>query len=126
MKQLNSPKAPQVVGPYSHAVISNGFVFCAGMIGTNPQTNVLDGDIKEQTIQTLNNIQEVLKAAGSSIERIVSTTCYLQNMADYVPFNEAYGQYLNENKPARTTVEVAKLPREALVEITVIAENSLT
>lgn len=123
MKQVQTENAPKAVGPYSQAIVSNGFVFCSGQLGFDPNTGKLNGTtIQEQSRQALKNLQAVLEAAGSSMERVVKTTCYLQHISEYQAFNEVYSQYFNESKPARATFEVAKLPMDALVEIEAIAE----
>lgn len=123
MKQVQTDMAPKAVGPYSQAVISNGFVFCSGQLGLDPLTGKLSGTtIQEQSQQALTNIQSVLEAAGSSLGKVVKTTCYLQNISDYQAFNEVYSMYFSETKPARAAIEVAKLPMDALVEIEAVAE----
>lgn len=123
MKQIiTSQKAPKVVGPYSHAIKAGGFVYCSGQIGLDPVTSQLvSGGIEEQTRQAMDNLEEVLKTSGSSFENAVKATVYLQNMDDFAVFNEVYGSYFGENSPARETVQVAKLPKNALVEISLIA-----
>ncbi|OGE30829.1 hypothetical protein A2631_04035 [Candidatus Daviesbacteria bacterium RIFCSPHIGHO2_01_FULL_44_29] len=122
MKFINSSKAPAVVGPYSHAIVSNGMVYLSGSIGVDPQTGDLAEGIENQTKQVLANLKAVLKDAGSSVDKIVSANCYLQSMEDYAKFNHVYGEFFGNHKPARTTIEVAALPRKALVEISFIAE----
>lgn len=123
MKIVNTTNAPKAVGPYSQAVVSNGLVFCAGQISLNPETGELAGDnIESQTKQVLNNITQVLKEAGTSLEKAVNTTCYLRSMDDYLKFNETYASFFTEDKPARTTIEVSRLPKDALVEIALVAE----
>ena len=123
MKQIiNSEKAPQVVGPYSHAVKAGGFVYCSGQIGLDPVTNQLvSGGIQEQTRQAMDNLEEVLKSAGSNFEKVVKATVYLHNMEDFSVFNEVYGSYFGGSPPARETAQVAKLPKAALVEISLVA-----
>ncbi len=123
MKSIQTENAPKAVGPYSQAVVSNGFVFCAGQVALNPTSGELIGTaIKEQTEQVIKNIQAVLEASGSSLNKVVQTTCYLTNIADFAAFNEVYGTYFDAAKPARVTVGVAALPKNALVEISAIAE----
>lgn len=121
MKVIYTEEAPAVVGPYSQAIAANGFLFCAGQIGLNPQTKDLEQGIEQQTHQVMKNISAVLEAAGSSLQNVVKTTIFLADMSDYAKVNELYGQYFTETKPARSTVAVAKLPREALIEIEVVA-----
>ncbi len=122
MKKIHTDNAPNPVGPYSQAWISNGIVFTAGQIGIDPKTSELvAGGVAEQTEQVIKNLSAVLKEAGSSLTSVIKTTCYLKSMADYVKFNEIYTDYFTQN-PARSTVEVSKLPKDALVEIDAIAE----
>ncbi|HUQ85388.1 MAG TPA: RidA family protein [Candidatus Limnocylindrales bacterium] len=122
MKKIYTDKAPRPVGPYSQAIISNGMVFTAGQIGLDPISGNLVGvDIAEQTTQVIKNLNEVLTEAGSSLQKVIKTTCYLKNMDDYTVFNEIYAKHFTNN-PARSTVEVSKLPKDALIEIEVIAE----
>lgn len=123
MKQVHTDNAPKAVGPYSQAIVSNSFIFCSGQIGLDPQTGKLsDETVEGQTQQALKNLQAVIEEAGSSLNNVVKTTCYLQHMNDFQTFNEVYKQYFGETKPARATIEVAKLPLGALVEIEAIAE----
>jgi 2-iminobutanoate/2-iminopropanoate deaminase len=121
MKTIHTEKAPAVVGPYSQAIEANGFLFCAGQIGLDPQTKEMVDGIENQTQQVMKNIQAVLEASGVSWNNVVKTTIYLANMTDYTKVNELYGQYFPENKPARSTIAVAELPRKALIEVEVIA-----
>ncbi len=124
MKHVHTDKAPKAVGPYSQAIVSSGFVFCAGQISLDPQTNKLvAGEITERTHRVIKNLKAVLEEAGSSLTKVVKTTCYLQSLHDYQKFNEVYNEYFSENKPARATIEVAKLPLGALVEVEAIAEE---
>lgn len=125
MKAVFSKDAPKVVGPYSQAVISGNFVFCSGQIAIDPKTGVLRGDsIEEQTEQVISNLSSVLEEAGSSLDSVVQSSCFLKNMSDYQKFNEIYSKFFDKNRPARYTVGVAALPANALVEISVIAEIS--
>lgn len=115
-------KAPKVVGPYSHAVRAGGFIFCSGQIGIDPVSNQLvSGGIEQQARQVMDNLEIVLKAGGTSLEKVVKTTVFLQDLNDFQVFNEVYGSYFGGNPPARETVQVAKLPKGALVEISFIA-----
>jgi 2-iminobutanoate/2-iminopropanoate deaminase len=123
MKHVHTDNAPKVVGPYSQAIITENLVFCAGQIAINPETGKLEGEnITEQTQQVMKNITAVLEEAGCSLDNIVKTTCFLANMKDYADFNAAYEKALGNHKPARSAVEVAQLPIQALIEIEVIAE----
>ena len=121
-KIVTAPLAPTAVGPYSHAVIANGMVFTAGQVGLIPGTKQLaEGGIQEQTAQALDNVRGVLLAAGCDLEQVVKTTVFLANMDDYAAVNEVYARYFWRNRPARSAVEVARLPLGALVEIEAIA-----
>lgn len=121
-KAISAPLAPSAVGPYSHAVVANGFVFTAGQVGLVPGTKQLAaGGIREQTVQALENIEAVLQAAGSDLGKVVKTTVFLANMDDYAAVNEIYARYFWRNPPARSAVQVAKLPLGALVEIETVA-----
>jgi 2-iminobutanoate/2-iminopropanoate deaminase len=119
---IKTETAPAAIGPYSQAVIANGFVYAAGQVPVDPRTGQLvPGDIRIQTKRVMENIRAVLEAAGSSLDRVVKATVFLCDMNDFGIMNEIYGSYFQENPPARTTVQVAKLPREAAVEIEVVA-----
>jgi len=119
---IKSDEAPAAIGPYSQAVKANGFVFLSGQLALDPRTGQMVGqDIKTQTRRVLDNIKVVLKAAGSSLDKVVRCGVFLKDMNDFGPMNEEYGSYFRELPPARTTVQVAKLPRDGLIEIDVIA-----
>jgi len=124
IKIVSTNNAPAVIGPYSQALEVNGFVFCSGQIGLDPKTGAVTPGVQSQTKQTLDNLQAVVKAAGSDFNHVVKTTIYLTNMADYAKVNEIYASYFPKNKPARATVAVASLPRGVLVEIDAIAVKS--
>ncbi len=123
MKQIvQSERAPQAIGPYSQAVIAGGFVFASGQIPIDPQTGeFVAGGVAEQTEQVMRNLSAVLTAAGSNFAQVVKTTVYLADMSDFVAMNEVYGRYFPTEPPARATVQAARLPRDARVEIDVIA-----
>jgi 2-iminobutanoate/2-iminopropanoate deaminase len=115
-------KAPQAIGPYSQAIKANGLVFASGQIPIDPATGqLIQGDIAAQTERVLKNITEILGAAGSSLQRVVKTTVFLKNMSEFAQMNEVYGRFFSKEPPARSTVEVARLPKDVLVEIDVIA-----
>ncbi|HEX8458627.1 MAG TPA: RidA family protein [Pyrinomonadaceae bacterium] len=114
--------APQAIGPYSQAVKVGDLVFTSGQIPIDPRTGVfVEGGIAEQTEQVLRNLGEVLRAAGTSLEAVVKTTVYLADMNDFAAMNEVYARYFSNEPPARSTVQAARLPRDARVEIDVIA-----
>lgn len=123
MKQeITSNNAPAVIGPYSQAIRTGTMVICSGQIGIDPKTgNLVEGGIKEQTKQVLENIKSVLEAAGCTLENVVKTTVFLTHMDDFGAMNEIYGSVFAKPYPARSTVEVAKLPKDAVVEIECIA-----
>lgn len=119
---IRTDQAPPAIGPYSQAVIAQGWVFAAGQIALDPRTGQLvPGEVRVQTKRVMENLKAVLGAAGSSMDRVVKTTVFLRDLNDFGAMNEIYGEYFQENPPARSTVQVAKLPREAAVEIEVIA-----
>lgn len=123
LKTVMTDKAPAAIGPYSQAIIANGFLFTAGQIALDPATGkVIAGDVKAQTVRVLTNLSEVLAAAGASWRHVVKTTVFLHDMDDFPAVNEVYGRMLAESRPARSTVQVSGLPRGVLVEIDAIAE----
>ncbi len=113
---------PKAIGPYSQAVKANGFVFVSGQIALDPATQqLIEGDVAAQTERVLQNLSGILKAAGSSLEQVVKAGVFLKSMSDFAAMNEVYGRYFTQSPPARSTVEVARLPKDVLVEIDVIA-----
>lgn len=123
MKQIiSTERAPRAIGPYSQAVTAGGFVFTSGQIPLDPQTGeFVAGGIAEQTEQVIKNLSAVLEEAGTSLDRVVKTTVFLADMNDFAAMNEVYGRYFEAEKPARSTVQAAALPRNARVEIDVVA-----
>ena len=120
---VESNEAPKAIGPYSQGVKAGGFVFVSGQVALDPHTGALvAGDVAAQTERVLQNLQAVVEAAGSDLDRVVKTTVYLRSMADFAAMNEVYKRYFKSEPPARATVAVAGLPKDALVEIDVIAE----
>jgi 2-iminobutanoate/2-iminopropanoate deaminase len=114
--------APQAIGPYSQAIKANGMVFTSGQISIDPANNqLISGDIAAQTERVLNNVSAILQAAGTSLQKVVKTTVFLKNMSEFAQMNEVYAKFFGANPPARSTVEVARLPKDVLVEIDVIA-----
>lgn len=123
MRQIiKTGEAPQAIGPYSQAVVAGGFVFASGQIPLDTSTGeFVEGGIAEQTEQVLKNLSKVLEAAGTSLARVVKTTVFLADMNDFAAMNEVYGRHFQQEPPARSTVQAARLPRDARVEIDVIA-----
>ena len=123
LKTIMTDRAPTAIGPYSQAIVANGFLFTAGQIALDPSTGqVITGDVKAQAERVLANLAEVLTAAGCSWRHVVKTTVFLQDMNDFPAVNETYGRVLGEARPARSTVAVRGLPKGVLVEIDAIAE----
>jgi 2-iminobutanoate/2-iminopropanoate deaminase len=119
---VHTDQAPKAIGPYSQAITANGLVFCAGQTPIDPATgNLAPGGIEEQTHQVLKNLGAVLQAAGSGFDRVVKTTVFLKNMNDFAAMNAIYATYFTAPPPARSTVEVARLPKDCIVEIECIA-----
>jgi len=121
MQVIHSDQAPQVVGPYSQAIEYNGVLYTAGQIGLDPVTNTLVDGIEDQALRVLRNLDAVLIAGGTDRTRVLKTTIFLSDMANYDVVNRVYAGFFGEHKPARSTVQVAALPREALVEIECVA-----
>jgi 2-iminobutanoate/2-iminopropanoate deaminase len=123
MRDVVSTKdAPQAIGPYSQAIKANGFVFTSGQIAIDPATQlVVAGGVAEQTERVLRNLSEILEAAGSGLGKVVRSTVFLKDMNDFAAMNQVYGKYFGAAPPARSTVEVARLPKDVLVEIDVVA-----
>jgi len=119
---IKTNDAPQAIGPYSQAIKANGCVFISGQIAIDPATGELvEGDVGKQADRVLQSLRAILQAAGSSMEQVVRTTVFLKNMSDFAAMNQVYATFFTTQQPARSTVEVAQLPRNVLVEIDVIA-----
>lgn len=118
---INTNNAPEAIGPYSQVVIVGDFVYTSGQIPLNPATGELVTDIKLATKQSMENIKAILEEAGSSLNNVVKTSIFLKDLNDFEAVNEVYGTYFIENKPARSCVQVAKLPKDAVIEIEAIA-----
>ena len=119
---ISTKDAPQAIGPYSQAIRANGFVFVSGQVAIDPATQqVISGDVAAQTDRVLKNLSAILKAAGSGLEKVVRCGVFLKNMGDFAAMNEIYGRHFSAAPPARSTVEVARLPKDVLIEIDVIA-----
>jgi len=122
MESIQTDRAPQAIGPYSQAIKANGFIFASGQIPLDPATmQIVEGGIEAQTERVLDNLKAVLEGAGSSLDRVVKTTVYLADMNEFAAMNEIYAKRFGATKPARATVQVARLPRDVKVEIDVIA-----
>lgn len=114
--------APQAIGPYSQAVVANGFVFASGQVPIDPATGqVIEGDIEAQTERVLKNLQALVEAAGTSLDRVVKTTVYLKDMSEFARMNAVYAKFFTSDPPARATVEVARLPKDVRIEVDLIA-----
>lgn len=120
-KVVHTQAAPQAIGPYSQAIAANGLLFVSGQIPVNPVDGSIDTDVKKQTEQSLANVKAILAAEGKTVADVVKTTVFIKNMNDFAAVNEVYGSVFNENPPARSCVEVVRLPKDVLVEIEVIA-----
>jgi 2-iminobutanoate/2-iminopropanoate deaminase len=121
-KIISTDQAPKAIGPYSQAVLMNGFAFLSGQIPIDPQTNqLIEGDVVAQTVRVLENMKIVLEACGSSLGQVVKTTVFVKDLGEFATINETYSRYFPENPPARSTVEAARLPRDVRVEIDCIA-----
>lgn len=121
MKITNTVEAPAAIGPYSQGITVNNLFYSSGQIPLTAEGELIGGDVKEQTHQVFKNLQAVLKEAGASLESVVKTTVFIKDMNDFGLLNEVYGEYFHTHKPARSCVEVARLPKDVLVEIEVIA-----
>jgi len=121
MKIVNTNEAPAAIGPYSQGITVNNLFYSSGQIPLTAEGELVGGDVKEQTHQVFKNLQAVLKEAGASLETVVKTTVFIKDMNDFAAVNEVYGGYFHTHRPARSCVEVARLPKDVLVEIEVIA-----
>ncbi len=119
---IATDQAPKAIGPYSQAVRAQGLVFTSGQVAIDPSTQqVIAGDVSAQTDRVLKNLAAILQASGSTLDKVLRCTVFLKNMGDFAAMNEVYGRYFKESPPSRSTVEVARLPKDVLVEIDVIA-----
>jgi 2-iminobutanoate/2-iminopropanoate deaminase len=122
LKRIETASAPAAIGPYSQAQIANGLVFTAGQISLDPTSGqLIEGDVAQQTTRVLTSLQAILEAAGASLQTVVKTTVFLADMNDFAAMNTVYAQFFGEHKPARSTVQAARLPRDVKVEIEAIA-----
>ena len=122
MKTINTNKAPEALGPYSHAMVVNNLVFTSGQIPLDTEGNIVSSDVKEQTKQVLENLSVVLEEAGSDLNSVVKATIFISDMNDFQYINEVYGNYFDKHQPARSCVEVARLPKDVKVEIELISK----
>jgi 2-iminobutanoate/2-iminopropanoate deaminase len=121
-ERIATEKAPQAIGPYSQAIRGGGFVFVSGQIAIEPASgNIIGGTAAEQTERVMENLKAILAAAGTGLDKVVKSTVFLKSMSDFASMNEVYGRYFPQAPPARSTVEVARLPKDVLVEIDVVA-----
>ena len=120
MKIILTPNAPAAIGPYSQAIIAGDLLFTSGQIPLRADGSLVDGDITEQTLQVMANLKAVIEAAGADLSKVIKTTVFLKNLDDFAAMNKVYGDIFGSHAPARSTVQVAKLPRDALVEIEAI------
>lgn len=121
-KFISTPDAPQAIGPYSQAVVANGFIFVSGQIPINPKTQQLvEGGVAQQTERVILNLEAILKAAGSGLDRVVRTGVFLKEMGEFTAMNDVYERFFPQDAPARSTVEVARLPKDVRVEIDAVA-----
>jgi 2-iminobutanoate/2-iminopropanoate deaminase len=119
---ISTDQAPKAIGPYSQAIRAGGMIFTSGQIAIDPATQqVIAGGVADQTDRVLNNLAAILQASGSSLDKVLRCTVFLKNMGDFAAMNEVYGRYFKQTPPARSTVEVARLPKDVLLEIDVIA-----
>ncbi len=123
MKIINAKNAPAAIGPYCHAVEADGFIFASGQIPADPTTGNLVEGIENQTKQSLENIIAILKSEGCTLNNVIKSTVFITDMNNFAKVNEVYGKYFAEHKPARSCVQVAKLPKDAMIEIEVIAKK---
>ena len=121
MKVVQTNQAPAAIGPYSQGIVVNNLFYSSGQIPLTAEGIMVTGDVKEQTHQVFKNLQAVLAEAGASLETVVKATVFIKNMDEFAAVNEVYGEYFSTHKPARSCVEVARLPKDALVEIEVVA-----
>ncbi|MCH5212021.1 MAG: RidA family protein [Oscillospiraceae bacterium] len=122
MKQISTDKAPAAIGPYSQAIKSGNMLFCSGQIPVDPETGIIPDGVKAQAEQALTNVKNLIAAAGSSIENVIKTTVFIKDMNDFAVINEIYAKYFTEPFPARSCVEVARLPKDVLLEVEAIVE----
>lgn len=122
MKQISTDKAPAAIGPYSQAIVCGNMLFCSGQIPVDPATGIIPEGVEAQAEQALTNVKNLIEAAGSSIDKVVKTSVFIKNMDDFATINGIYAKYFTEPFPARSCVEVARLPKDVLLEVEAIVE----
>ena len=122
MKEIKTNKAPEAIGPYSQAIITGGLLYTSGQIPVNPETGIIPDGVEAQAEQVFKNLKNLIASAGASIENTVKTTVFINNMSDFAKINEIYATYFTEPFPARSCVEVARLPKDVLLEVEAIVE----
>lgn len=122
MKQISTDKAPAAIGPYSQAIVTGGMLFCSGQIPLDPVTGEIPEGVEAQAEQALTNVKNLIESAGASIDNVVKTTVFIKDMNDFAKINEIYAKYFTEPFPARSCVEVARLPKDVLLEVEAIVE----
>lgn len=123
MKKIETEHAPQAIGPYSQAIQVGDFIYTSGQIPLTPQGELVEADIEKQTRQVLQNIRAVLEAAGSDLEHVIKTTLFIKDMNQFQQINAIYAEYFSKHQPARSCVEVARLPKDVLIEMEVVAQK---
>ena len=123
MKEIKTDKAPAAIGPYSQAIVSGNLVYTSGQIPVNPETGLIPCNVEEQAHQVFSNIKNLLSEAGTSIDNVIKTTVFIKNMDDFAKINKVYEQYFTNPYPARSCVEVSRLPKDVLIEVEAIAEK---
>lgn len=123
LTKIETTHAPKAIGPYSQAIQVGDLIFTSGQIPLNPKGELIEGGIEQQTHQVFQNIQAILEEAGSSLEHVIKTTVFLKNMEHFEPMNQVYATYFSQHQPARSCVEVSRLPKDVLVEVEVIAKK---
>ena len=122
MKEIKTNNAPAAIGPYSQAIVCNNMLYTSGQIPINPQTGEIPEGVEEQAMQALTNVKNLIEASGASIDNVVKTTVFIKDMNDFAKINEVYAKFFTEPYPARSCVEVARLPKDVLLEVETIVE----
>lgn len=123
LKKIQTSQAPKAIGPYSQAIEIGDFIYTSGQIPLTPEGEIVEGNIQEQTHQVLKNVQAILKEAGSNLNHVIKTTVFLKNIDDFEEVNQVYGSYFQNHQPARSCIEVSRLPKDVFIEIEVVAKK---